>query len=360
MSTYINPASGKKNDYNDCPRAVIDFLNYSETIRGLAIRTVNAYYIDLRTFFRFLKLHRGLVPNNCTLDEIEIRNIDIVFIRKIDKTEVYEFLYYVTKERDNAAATRARKLSSLKGFFKYMTSKTGQLMVNPTDDVETPKTKKRLPKFLSLEESKELLASIQSDFYERDYCIITLFLNCGMRLSELVGVNVNDIKDDTMRIIGKGNKERILYLNNACLSSIELYLNERVKLSNLRDKQALFVSRKTGRRLTARRIQQIVNNCLAAAGLNGKGYSVHKLRHTAATLMYRYGQVDMLVLKEMLGHANLATTEIYTHLDTNELKKAADSSPLSGIKTMPKLENPEKEVVENSVETVEKSEIPLI
>lgn len=360
MSTYINPNTGKKNDYNDCPRAVVDFLNYSETIRGLAVRSVNAYYIDLRTFFRFLKQYRGLVSSDSSFDEIDLKDIDLEFIKKIDKSEVYEFLYFVTKERDNAAATRARKLSSLRGFFKYMTNKTGQLIANPTDDIETPKTKKRLPKYLSLDESRELLSSIQSDFFERDYCIITLFLNCGMRLSELVGVNVTDIKNDTIRIVGKGNKERILYLNAACLSSIQVYLDERGKMSTIRDKSALFISRKTGRRLTARRIQQIVNACLATAGLAGKGYSVHKLRHTAATLMYQYGQVDMLVLKEMLGHANLATTEIYTHLDVNELKTAADSSPLSDITSsnidLKTAEKPEIQHVENPVETVENKE----
>lgn len=332
MSTYINPLQPNKHgDYSDCPPLVVEFLNYSESIRGLSPRTVNAYYIDLRTFFKFLYMHRGLLPEELSPENAVIKNTDIDFIRKIDKAEIYDFLYYVTRERDNAAATRARKLSSLKSFFKYLTTKTGMLQHNPVQDVESPKIKKRLPKYLSLDESMELLNNIQSDFYERDYCIITLFLNCGMRLTELVGINITDIKDDTLRVIGKGNKERTVYLNNACILSINNLLAERSKLNVMKTERGLFVSKKTCKRLSARRVQQIVNNCLQAAGLSGKGYSVHKLRHTAATLMYQYGHVDMLALKEILGHADVSTTQIYTHLNTVQLKEAAASSPLAGV-----------------------------
>lgn len=333
MSTYINPIKPSQHgDYTDCPSSVVEFLRYSESIRGLSPRTVNAYYIDLRTFFRFLVLHRGLVSNDISFDDVDVSWIEIDFIKKIDKAEIYEFLYYVTKERDNAAATRARKLSSLKGYFKYMTSKTSVLERNPVDDIETPKKKKRLPKYLSLDESSALLNNIQSDFWERDYCIITLFLNCGMRLTELVGININDITDDTLRVVGKGNKERTVYLNKACMDALDSLKKERNNMENLKDTKALFVSKKTGNRLSARRVQQIVNKCLESAGLDGKGYSVHKLRHTAATLMYQYGNVDMLALKEILGHADVSTTQIYTHLDTEQLKKAAAASPLANVK----------------------------
>lgn len=356
MSTYINPSNPKKhNTYNDCPAIVTEYLNYSESIRGLSARTVNGYYIDLRTFFKFLVLHRGLVPPDSNLSDIDIQFITIDFIKQIDKAEIYEFLYYVTRERENASATRARKLSSLKGFFKYLTSKTGMLKRNPVDDVEAPKQQKRLPKYLSLDESVELLKNIQSDFYERDYCIITLFLNCGMRLSELVNININDIKNDTLRVIGKGNKERTVYLNDACIVAIDALIKERSTMPNLRDEKALFVSKRTGKRLSARRVQQIVDNCFKAAGLDGKGYSVHKLRHTAATLMYQYGHVDMLALKEILGHADVSTTQIYTHLDTTQLKKAAASSPLSGI-SFDKSETSQDTNVENPLNTVENSE----
>lgn len=347
MSTYINPSNPKRHgDYSDCPPLVVEFLNYSESIRGLSPRTVNAYYIDLRTFFKFLYMHRGLLPADTPIEDADIQTANIAFIKAINRAEVYEFLYYATRERENTAATRARKLSSLKGFFKYLTSKTGVLQNNPVQDVETPKIKKRLPKYLSLEESIELLNNIQSDFYERDYCVITLFLNCGMRLTELVGINITDIKQDTLRVIGKGDKERTVYLNEACILAIENLLAQRDTLPNvLKTEKALFVSKKTGKRLSARRVQQIVNNCLQAAGLSGKGYSVHKLRHTAATLLYQYGHVDMLSLKEILGHADVSTTQIYTHLDAAQLKKAATSSPLAGVTNLqpPKKHKQEEE-----------------
>lgn len=333
VSTYINPNKPTVHgDYKDVPADVTEFLYYSETIRGLSPRTVNGYYIDLRTFLRYLMLRRGLVPADTELESIDVSKLDRPFIAAVTKEEIYEFLYYVTRQRSNANATRARKLSSLKGFFRYMTVKSNKLEYNPTDDIETPAQKKRLPKYLSLEESITLLKNLQSDWYERDYCILTLFLNCGMRLSELVGMDCNDIGTETVRIIGKGNKERLVYLNDACHFALKQYIDSRAALPNLQDKNALFVSRKTGRRISARRVQQIVSQALQTAGLGGKGYSTHKLRHTAATLMYRFGKVDMLALKEILGHEHVSTTEIYTHISTEQLRNAAKASPLSGIK----------------------------
>lgn len=339
MSTYINASKPNQHgSYSDCPAVVTEYLLYSESIRGLSPRTVNGYYIDLRTFFKFIVWHRKLVPDDSVFEDISISDLDIDFIKKIDKSEIYEFLYYVTRERDNSAAARSRKLSSLRGFFKYLTNKTGQLERNPVDDIETPKQKKRLPKYLSLDESLELLKNIQSDFYERDYCMITLFLNCGMRVSELVSINTTDIKKDTLRVIGKGNKERTVYLNDSCQDAIDKLQKEISNMKNLKDEKALFVSKRTGKRLSVRRVQQIVEQALQTAGLAGKGYSVHKLRHTAATLMYQYGQVDMLALKEILGHVDVSTTQIYTHLDTKTLKEAAAASPLAQI-TIDKTEN---------------------
>ncbi len=348
MSTYINP--NKPNihtDYKDIPKDVTEFLYYSETIRGLSPRTINGYYIDLRTFFRYLSLKRGLVPPDTELDSIDVSNIDLPFIDEISKEEIYEFLYYITRQRSNSNATRARKLSSLKGFFRYMTVKSNKLSHNPTDDIETPAQKKRLPKYLSLEESLSLLKNLQTDWYERDYCIITLFLNCGMRLSELVGMDVNDIGTETIRIIGKGNKERMVYLNDACDFALKRYMESRAALLNLKEKNALFVSKKTGRRISARRVQQIVDQALQQAGLSGKGYSTHKLRHTAATLMYRFGDVDMLALKEILGHEHVSTTEIYTHISTEQLRDAAKATPLSSVKFQ---ENVENSTQENSLD----------
>lgn len=333
MSTYIDARQpNKHSDYRDCPPLVVQFLYDSETIRGLSPRTVNAYYIDLRTFFRFLKQHRGLAGTNSEMEEIDIRDIELPFIRATSTSEIYEYLHYVTRMRGNSPAARARKLSSIKGFFKYLCNKMKLLEVNPADDVDTPALKKSLPKYLTFSEGISLLQNIQSDFYERDYCIITLFLNCGMRLSELVNINITDIRDDgTIRIVGKGNKERLVYLNKACVSALHNLCDERIKLPNLQDKNALFVSKKTGKRLSPRRVQQIVEQCLHNAGLSGRGYSPHKLRHTAATLMYQEGGVDMLALKEILGHAHVSTTEIYTHMGATQLKQAAESSPFSNV-----------------------------
>lgn len=347
MSVRNQPSNrNKRHMYSDSPELMLEFLNYSETIRGLSPRTVNAYYIDLRTFFKFTKRHRGLVDADVDLKEIDIKDIDLAYIKQVDKSEIYEYLYYVTRERNNAPSTRARKLSSIKNFFKYLTSKTAKLTINPAEDIEAPMVKKKLPKYLSLDESIELLNSVDTDFQERDYFMLTLFLNCGLRISELVNIDTTDIKDNTIRIIGKGNKERILYLNDACLNAHQNYLQQRSALKNLKDDKAMFVSKRTGRRLSVRRVQQIVDACFKSAGLDGKGYSPHKLRHTAATLMYQHGDVDTLLIKEMLGHADLSTTQIYTHLNKKQMEDAADANPLSNIKN--------KKDVESSVESVEK------
>lgn len=336
MSTYINPIQPNKHDsYSDCPPVVTEYLNYAESIRGLSPRTVNGYYIDLRVFFKYLVQLRGLASQDLPLEEIKINWIDIAFIKQITKAEIYEYLYYATRERTNAPAARARKLSSIKGLFNYLHSKVGLLQNNPAADIESPKIKKTLPKYLSLDESLELLNNIQSDFPERDFCILTLFLNCGMRLSELATLNETSIKNDTMRVVGKGNKERTLYLNQSCTLAIDNMLDAKQKLGNIKDDKALFISKKTGKRLSVRRIQQIVDAALQSAGLSGKGYSTHKLRHTAATLLYQHGNADMLALKEILGHAHVSTTEIYTHMDSAALKEIARTAPLSSAR-MPK------------------------
>ena len=330
MSTYIDTMHPERHaPYEDIPRDVRDFLNYMGAILNRSPRTVNAYYIDLRLFFKFLLRHRGLAPAGVELDDIDIRGVDTKAIAAVTQSEIYEYLYFLKNERRNEAAARARKLTSVKSFFRYMTVKSNRLHDDPAKDISLPGLRKALPKYLSLEESLELLKNIQSDFHERDFCILTLFLNCGMRLSELVAIDLNDFKEDTIRIVGKGNKERLVYLNAACVEALHHYIAARAELGNLREPQALFVSKKTGRRLTARRVQQIVERCLQTAGLGGKGYSPHKLRHTAATLMYRHGNVDMLELKEILGHEHVSTTEIYTHISTDKLRNAAKASPLS-------------------------------
>lgn len=323
-----------KRIFDESPKTVRDFLIYMETIRGKSPKTVNEYALDLRTFFRFIKQKRGLCAKNADFEEIAVDDVDISLISSVMLEDIYEYMIYLSRERKNNASTRSRKVSSLRSFYKYACEKAGLIKENPTRNLETPKKKKSLPKYLSLEESIEVLDGVEGDFKERDFCILTLFLNCGIRLSELVGINLGDIRDDRLTVTGKGNKERTIYLNNACLCALKKYLKVRPK--NSRDKDALFVS-KFKKRISPKTVQWVVYKYLKQAGLDGKGYSVHKLRHTAATLMYQKGGVDIRVLKEILGHESLSTTEIYTHLSSEQAKKAVESSPLANFKVPKKV-----------------------
>ena len=316
----------------EAPRILVDFLGYMQTVKGKSPKTVDEYYIDLRTFFRYIKYTKKLVSENILFEEISINDVDIDLLKTITLTDLYEYLNYLLVERKNNAATRSRKISSLKSFFNYLTNKVGLLSINPTVELDMPKKKSALPKFLTLEQSIDLLNCVNGPFKERDYCILTLFLNCGMRLSELVGINMSDIKsDNTLRLTGKGNKERIIYLNDACLSSIEQYLRVRPR-NNLKDRNALFIS-KFNKRISPKTVQYIVKKYLARIELDQQGYSVHKLRHTAATLMYQHGEVDIRILKDILGHSNLGTTEIYTHVSNKQIEKAVSANPLAKIKS---------------------------
>lgn len=316
--------------YDDCPQVLKDYLFYMLTIRGRSAKTVEAYHMDLRTFLRYIKSTKTGVAPSLEFSKITIDDITPDLIRQITLSDVYGFLSYAMSERYNSAKTRSRKISCIRSFFKYLQNKAGLIQENPVKDLEMPSAKKSLPKYLTLEESIDLISHVDTKYSERDYCIITLFLNCGMRLSELVGINISDMRGNTIKILGKGNKERIVYLNDACMHAIDRYLKVREIPLKVSEKNTLFLSRR-GTRLTPRRVQQIVGDCLSLAGLSGKGYSPHKLRHTAATLMYQHGGVDIRVLKEVLGHANLATTEIYTHVSDKQIEKAANSSPLSKI-----------------------------
>ena len=319
-------------DYSVAPAILKEYLYYSQTIRGLSPKTVEGYFIDIQLFFKFLIQKRNKCIDNETIESVSTIDVDLELVSSITQTDILEFLYFVTNERGNSQASRARKISSLKGLFKYLTNKTNQLQSNPTEHIEMPAMKKRLPKYLTLEQSYELLSNINTSFTERDFCIILLFLNCGMRLSELVGINVTDINNDTLRIIGKGNKERMVYLNNGCLKALEDYIAVRNTIVSPASEPALFISPRTKKRMSARRVEQVVEQCLKLSGLNDMGFSTHKLRHTAATLLYRSGNADMLALKEILGHENVGTTQIYTHISDEAIKKAAKSSPLATFK----------------------------
>lgn len=312
------------------PEIIREFLFYLQTIKGKSPRTVEQYYIDLRTFFRFLIKQRGLPGGEREFEQISIDAVDAALADTVTLREIYEFLYYVSNQRHNNATTRARKVSCLRSFYKYACDRTGTLKNNPTRNLDTPKKKKSLPKYLTLEQCMELLTHVDGDYRERDVCILTIFLNCGLRLSELCALNIADVGAETLRVTGKGNKERTVYLNDACKQTLAAYHEKRPN-EGVKDKSALFLSR-LGRRISPKTVQWLVKKNLGNAGLAGQGLSTHKLRHTAATLMYQQGHVDIRVLQEILGHENLSTTQIYTHLSSEQLKKAADSSPLAHFK----------------------------
>ena len=312
---------------NDMPPILKDFLIYMQTIKGKSINTIEVYFYDLRVFLRFLKLHRNTIPKSTAFDKIGISDIGNVLIKSVTLSDLYAYMSFVSNTRSNAAYARARKVASLKSFFNYLTTKAKVLDINPASELETPKIVKRLPRYLNIEESKQLLTSVEGEHSIRDYAILTLFLNCGMRLSELVGINLNSIRNNTLSVIGKGDKERMIPLNSACIAAIDDYRRLR-PVDGVKDKKALFLSERK-QRISKATVQHLVKKYIISAGLDPKRYSTHKLRHTAATLMYRYGHVDIRALQELLGHESISTTEIYTHLDTQQLKNAVDSNPLS-------------------------------
>ena len=318
------------NKYFDVPEPLISFLMYIENIQGKSQKTAQSYYYDLRAFYRFLKMKFGNVSDSIEFDKIDVSDVDLSYIKRIDLNLIYEYMNYINRERQNGPTSRARKIASIRSYFKYL-YKMGILEENPTAELETIKLRKKLPSFFTLEDSLTLLSKIDGKNAARDYCIITLFLNCGMRLAELVGINITDIRGETLTVVGKGNKERTIYLNQACLNALNDYLAERKTLTaTASDKNALFLSSRH-KRISRRTVQHIVETNVRKIGLDPHKYTTHKLRHTAATLMYQAG-VDIRALQEILGHEQLSTTEIYTHINSEQLKAAVASNPLAGIK----------------------------
>ena len=321
----------RKEELSKMPLCVQEYITHLRVIKGKSDLTTLEYASDLRTFFRFLKKDKGLSPADCPFEEIDVSDIDTAFIASITLQDAYNYLIYCKDERDNSDRTRARKVSALKSFFDYMCRKTKRIPADPMQELEMPKFKKAArPKYLTLDESIKLLNAVEGKNKERDYCIITLFLNCGLRLAELCSLNYGDIRPDgTIDITGKGNKERVVYLNNACLKAIRDYLRVR-PVDGVIDKKALFLSSRK-RRISRESVQKMVEKYLQKAGLGDRGFSVHKLRHTAATLMYQSGEADVLILKEILGHENLNTTEIYTHTDSKQIRTAVGANPLANM-----------------------------
>lgn len=319
------------NDFKHIPEPLSSFLIYAESIQGKSRKTIDEYYYDLRTFYRFIKLNRNPNKINTEFDKIDINDVTLDDLTAVDLEFIYEYVNYLNRERRNASATRARKVASLKSFYKYLCNKAKLIEVNPTAELESVKINKQLPKHFTLEDSLSLLSSIESKYSERDYCMITLFLNCGMRLSELVGINTTDIQGDKLTVIGKGGKERTIYLNDACITSINAYIEVRENMDiKPSHKNALFISSR-GTRISRRMVQYTVEKYVKKIGLDPHKYTTHKLRHTAATLMHQSG-VDIRVLQEILGHKQLSTTEIYTHVSNKHMQEAVKNNPLSSVK----------------------------
>lgn len=339
-------------DYrSESPRILIDFLSYHETIKAHSQKTVDEYFLDLRNFFRYLKQLRDRSLQDIPFEDISIKDIDLAFIKDITLTDIYGYMTYLSRDRvqhhnsENSnkglsAASRARKLATIRSFFNYLCNKVHLLENNPCKDIDSPKLKKSLPRYLTLNESLSLLDAVDGNNRERDYCILTLFLNCGLRISELIGLNRNDIQEDALRVLGKGNKVRIVYLNQACQDALQQYLAVRRPISG-RDQDALFLSTQN-KRISRSMVHTLVKKHLSQAGLDSTQYSSHKLRHTAATLMLQNG-VDVKAVQEVLGHEHLNTTEIYTHVDNDSLRVAAKANPLSRVKMKGKIKESDEE-----------------
>jgi len=321
--------------YTEAPAFLKGFLMHKKVISNRSDLTVNEYALDLVNFFKFTRSHMTGIPE----EDIDPDSLDMELAVSVKSEHIYEYMLHVSLEKKNGAAARARKLVAIREFYKYL-AREKIIKTSPAQDISTPTVKQALPKYLTLEESLRLLECIHSDTNNenrlRDYAIVTLFLNCGMRLSELVGINLQSVnwEDRSLRVVGKGNKERTVYLNEACISALNAYLPIRASLES-EDKNAMFISRNK-KRISNKTVQWTVKKYLTLAGLGGRKLSTHKLRHTAATLMYSTGKVDVRVLKDILGHEQLNTTQIYTHVMDAQMKSAIDTNPLAGVRVKEK------------------------
>ena len=309
-----------------------NFFMYLSNVRGRSPSTVKEYKFDLSVFVRYLlrtkKISDDDNPDTC------FEKVDDDLLKSVSSIEILNYMNYLVMDRSCSPSTRARKLASLRTFYKYLTVHMKLVESDPVHPIDGMKLRKRLPKFLSLEESKKFLETIKNnkqEYWERDYAISTIFLNCGLRLSELVGINLNDIgTDNSLRVIGKGDKERLIYLNKACVDAINSYLSVRSESKDKKDRNALFLS-KFKKRISPKTVQYLMAKYFKLSGFGNRGLSTHKLRHTAATLMYQHGNVDIRILQEILGHENISLTKIYTHTSSSQVKNAINSNPLANI-----------------------------
>ena len=335
MSIYLDEKNpGKHKPFEDASPDIVEYVRYLEVIAGKSANTAFNYYCDLRNFSKFMKRRRGLVPDDMEMKDIDPKGLETAFWGSVSKEDIYEYLYFLSRECGNKKSSTARRLASLHGFYDYLVNQVNRLQQNPTASIRPPKQDKVLPKYLTAEQSKDLLecTQTQSDFPERDYCMVVLFLNCGMRLAELVGMDLEDIdlEQRQIRLFGKGHKERMVYLNDACVEALQLYLKKRNAMEGLNPREkAVFLTRRRKERIGNRRVEQLITGAMKAAGL--KGFSTHKLRHTAATLMYQTGNVDILTLKQLLGHSSVGTTQIYTHLQEFQVRAAIEQNPLGTV-----------------------------
>ena len=320
--------------FDDCPVILDDYLNYLLTIKGRSNLTVKEYYYDLKRFLKFIIMRKKLFGYNLNSDinEVSILSINKRDILDIDITDLHAYISYCDSYYNDSTKTKARKISAIKSWFKYLHNTAELIDKNPSEKLELPKLQKRNPVYLTLSESEKVINAIKLEENEfnraRDLCIILIFLTCGLRISELTGINIESIKDDKLNVIGKGNKERTVFLNENCLYAIKCYLKLRPITP---DTTALFISSHK-KRISNRSIQIRLKKYIQLAGLDPNIYTPHKLRHTAATLMYKYGDVDIRTIQSILGHTSVATTQIYTHLDDDDIKKGISKNPISKLK----------------------------
>ena len=326
----------KSSEFKTFPQFLQDYAMYNTAIKGISEKTICEYLLDIRTFFRYITCeNQNINVEEADFDKISISNLTLDDAKAIRDTDIIKFLVFAKTTRVNSATTRMRKISALRSLYNYLCNKRHYFEDNPTIYIDRPKAAKTLPKFMSYDECMTLLHTIRNDIDSptnaRDFAIIVLFLNTGMRLSELTGLDLQSFSPDltSVKVRGKGNKERLIYLNDFAMSAIKEYLEVRLDPKYVRTSDKAFFLSSREQRISAKTVQWMAHKYFDLSGLGNRGLSVHKLRHTAATLMYQHGKVDIRILKDLLGHEQLNTTQIYTHVVNENLEQAVSQNPLA-------------------------------